>query len=117
MLDNAFTFHVQGADEVFTKTFLGANTSTYSNADGTATLVVKQTTSKDRFRREFRFTRTKIAADPVSAINKAAGVSVYAVVDEPKYGFSDTELLELALALSNTLNNTALMTSVLQGQY
>lgn len=66
--------------------------NTYASADGNVTMVVKQNTSATRFRREVRLSQKKIAADPISAVNKEIGHSVYLVIDEPRAGFTDTEI-------------------------
>ena len=65
---------------------------TFSTADGTFTFDVRQNKTNNRFRREVRLTQKKIAADPISALNKEISSSVMIVVDEPRWGFSDTEL-------------------------
>jgi hypothetical protein len=64
----------------------------YTSADGLTNLTIKQNASTSRFRREARLTVNKIAADPISSVNKQISTSVYIVIDEPKWGFSDTEL-------------------------
>jgi hypothetical protein len=75
------------------KTQTSPTQSTFTSADGTQTMVTKQNSTAKRFRREVRVSKSKIAADPISAINAEAGVSVYLVVDEPRNGvFSDTEI-------------------------
>lgn len=66
--------------------------NTYTSADGNTVMAIKQNQSKDRFRREMRLSHQKIAADPISAINKQIGMSVYIVVDEPKFGYTDVEI-------------------------
>nr|UJQ85021.1 MAG: hypothetical protein 2 [Leviviridae sp.] len=65
---------------------------TFSTADGTFTLDVRQNKTASRFRREVRLTHKKVAADPLTAVNKEVSSSVMIVVDEPRWGFSDTEL-------------------------
>jgi len=74
------------------RTQAGATTNTYTSADGNTTMVTRQTASAQRFRREVRLSQQKVAADPISALNKQIGLSVYLVIDEPKYGFSDAEI-------------------------
>lgn len=98
------------------KTGLGPNSSKYVSADGNTTLEFKQTTSASRFRHEVRISQQKISADPISALNVSKGVSVYLVVDEPKFGFSDTEIGYLIDALK-TMLSTGNQTKILQGEY
>nr|UJQ85982.1 MAG: hypothetical protein 2 [Leviviridae sp.] len=62
-------------------------------------MTTKQNVTANRFRREVRLSQKKIAADPISSVNKENGVSVYLVIDEPRAGFSDTEIGYLIDAL------------------
>jgi hypothetical protein len=64
----------------------------FASADGNTRFTIKQNVSTARFRREARLTVKKIAADPISAVNKEISASVYIVIDEPKWGFTDVEL-------------------------
>jgi len=72
---------------------------TFSTADGTFTFDVRQNKTSNRRRREVRLTQKKIAADPITALNKEISTSVMIVVDEPQWGFSDTELGYLTAAI------------------
>lgn len=75
------------------RTQQGTSQNVYTSADGKTVMTTKQNVSASRFRREVRLAQTKIAADPISAINKESGLSVYLVIDEPRSGvFSDTEI-------------------------
>jgi len=81
------------------KTSVGPTQNVYSSADGNTVMTVKQNTTKTRFRREIRLAQTKVSADPISAVNKEVGASVYLVIDEPRFGFSDAEIGYLIDAL------------------
>lgn len=72
---------------------------TFQNAGGDVNFKVSQYATANRFRREVRLTQKKTAADPISATNKEVSASVVITVDEPKWGFSDTELGYLTSAL------------------
>lgn len=72
---------------------------TFSTADGTFTFEVRQNKTAARFRLEVRLTQKKVAADPLTALNKEVSTSVMIVVDEPRWGFSDIELGYLTSAL------------------
>lgn len=87
------------------RTNAGPNQNTYATADGNTSMTTKQNVTASRFRREVRLSQKKIAADPISALNKEIGVSVYLVVDEPKAGFSDTEIGYLIEALKGFLTS------------
>jgi hypothetical protein len=80
-------------------------------------MTTKQNSTAKRFRREVRLSKTKIAADPISAVNKEEGISVYLVIDEPRSGvFSDTEIGYQIEALKTWLSN-ANFSKVLGGEY
>lgn len=51
-----------------------------------------QTTSKKRVRRQVKLDLRRIVADPLTAVNDYEAASVYMVIDEPEYGFTDAEL-------------------------
>lgn len=72
---------------------------TFVSADGTFQFDVRQNKTSNRFRREARLTQKKIAADPISAVNKEVSTSVMLVVDEPRWGFSDAEIGYLTAAI------------------
>jgi hypothetical protein len=77
----------------------------FSTADGTFTFDVRQNKSANRFRREVRLTQKKVAADPISAVNKEVSTSVYITVDEPRWGFTDVELGYLTAAIITWFTN------------
>lgn len=72
----------------------------FVSADGNIQLSVSQNSTSARFRREIRLTQKKVAADPISAINKEVSTSVMIVVDEPRWGFIDSEISALLAALT-----------------
>lgn len=82
---------------------VGSNTPTkvgeFQTADGNVNFRVSQYSTAGRFRREVRLTQKKVAADPISAVNKEVSASVVITVDEPRWGFTDTELGYLTSAL------------------
>lgn len=88
------------------RTLAGPTVNTYTSADGNTSMTTKQNVTATRFRREVRLSQKKIAADPISAVNKEIGVSVYLVIDEPRAGFSDTEIGYLIDALKAWCTST-----------
>lgn len=98
------------------RTQAGPTQNVYTSADGNTIMTTKQNTTSSRFRREVRLSQQKIAADPISAVNKQIGVSVYMVIDEPLAGFSDTEIGYLIDALK-TWASSANYLKVLGGEY
>jgi len=98
------------------KTFTSPTTNTFTSADGVSSMVTKQNQTATRFRREVRLSQHKVAADPISGLNKDLGVSVYFVIDEPKSGFSDTEIGYLIDALKTWLSSANYL-KVLGGEF
>lgn len=82
---------------------VGSNNPTTSgvfrSGDAEYEFRVAQNSTANRFRREVRLTRRKVAADPISAVNKEVSASVIIAVDEPKFGFTDVELGYLTSAI------------------
>lgn len=88
------------------RTQIGPTVNVYSSADGVTSMTTKQNITSARFRREVRLSQHKVAADPITGLNKDLGVSVYLVIDEPKSGaYSDTEISYLVEALKSWLTN------------
>lgn len=73
--------------------------STYASADGTLQMRVSHQETKNRTRRMVRLDQTVLAEDPLTAENQYQKAGVYVVIDEPSFGFSDTELDYLVDAL------------------
>lgn len=72
----------------------------FRSGDAQYELTVHQLLSRqNRCRREVRLTQRKIAADPISAVNKEVSASVVIVYDAPKTGFSNLDLSHLSNAL------------------
>lgn len=94
----------------------GATQNVYTSADGSTSMTTKQNSTASRFRREIRLSQRKIAADPISAVNKEIGASVYLVIDEPRAGFTDAELGFLIDALK-AWASAANYNKVLGGEY
>jgi len=99
------------------RTQQGPNQNLYTSADGKTVMTTKQNSTAKRFRREVRLQQSKIAADPISAVNAEAGTSVYLVVDEPRNGvFTDTEIGYLIDALKSWLTS-ANYNKILVGEF
>lgn len=92
MFADPLILSIAGENVSFARTKIGPDTNLYSTADGLKTFSVKQTQTASRFRREVRLSVKKVAADPISSVNKEIGASAYMVIDEPKSGFNDAEL-------------------------
>jgi len=69
-----------------------AGTSLYRSADLlTLETVSAQITKAKRLRSTLRVDLTKVAADPISAVNTSLTGTVSVVFDFPNFGFSDTD--------------------------
>lgn len=101
MLADPQTVTINSVATSLPKVVNGPTSNVYTSVDGNTSLTTKQNVSATRFRREVRLSQKKIAADPISAVNKEIGVSVYFVIDEPRAGFSDVEIGYLIDALKN----------------
>lgn len=78
---------------------VGDAEATYRAADETVQMRISHQSSKGRKRRMVRVDQTVIAADPLTAENASQKAGIYLVIDEPSFGFSDTELDYLVDAL------------------
>jgi hypothetical protein len=90
----------------------------FSTSDGEFTLNVRQDSTAKRFRREIRLSQKKVAADPISAANAEVSASVYLVIDEPRWGFTDAELAYLSDGLLDwyIASSYAVQTKLLSGE-
>ena len=88
------------------RTQAGPSSNVYTSADQNTTMTTKQNVTATRFRREVRLSQQKVAADPISGLNRNLGVSTYLVIDEPKSGFTDAEIGYLIDALKAWLTST-----------
>lgn len=88
--------------------------SDYASIDGTLEFKVSHQFNKSRARRMARLDQTKIAADPLTAVNAYKKSGVYFVIDEPDFGFTNDEIVYLVDALKGWLteaNITAMLAS------
>lgn len=84
---------------------VGSSEATYKSADETVQMRISHQTSKGRKRRMVRLDSTIIAADPLTAENSSQKAGVYIVIDEPTFGFTDTDLDYLVDALTAWLSS------------
>lgn len=118
MLSDPLHILVATVDTPLPRTGQGSGTSEFKDADSAHVVTVKQTTSSSgRFRREVRFTRNKVAADPISAVNKSVSASIYMVIDEPKFGFTDADLSDMKAGLNALTNDAPTFLKILGGEF
>lgn len=116
MLSDPQTVTINAVATSLPKTQNGPTTNVFTSADGNTSMTTKQNVTASRFRREVRLSQRKIAADPISGVNKELGTSVYLVIDEPRAGFSDAEIGYLIDALKGWLTS-ANYNKVLGGEF
>lgn len=91
--------------------------TSYVSSDGNTRLLVLQSNGA-RKRTAVRIEKTKVAADPLTAINAYATDAVYVMFDRPNLGFSNDELVKQFTALAAALqaSTNSLLFKVLGGE-
>lgn len=91
--------------------------SQYNSADGNTRLVVLQSNGKRR-RTAIRLEKTKVAADPLTAINAYVDDAVYIMFDRPLVGFSNDEIVKQLTGLVTlaSASSYALVSRALAGE-
>jgi hypothetical protein len=82
--------------------------SIYQKSDGTYTLTISHTPSKDRVRSMARVDQRAIVPDPLTSVNDFETLSFYVVLDRPLAGFSMTQVEQLIAGVKTWLDNTAI---------
>lgn len=78
-------------------------------------MTISHQSSKKRTRRMVRVDNRKVVADPLTAVNDYENLGVYLVIDEPDYGFDDTDIDYIVQALK-TWMSTANVLKILGSQ-
>lgn len=94
-----------------------AGRTEYVNPDGTVKLVILQSNGK-RKRSAIRIEFTKVAADPLTAVNSYVTSSIYLMVDRPQIGFSSEDLVDYTTGLITLISGSsyALLSRVTAGE-
>lgn len=91
-------------------------TSIFETADGIYKAEIRQKSTKARKRHEIVVTKRKIATDPLTAVLSEVSASAGFFVDEPKIGFTDEELHDLARTIvMGWATHTAVFPLLVQG--
>lgn len=90
--------------------------SVYSTADEALKLTISHQESKNRTRRMARLDQRVVAADPLTSENEYKDLGVYVVIDEPEYGFADTDIDYVVQALGAWLSS-ATVAKILGSQH
>lgn len=110
------TITINAVGKVCNRVSSGDKRSVYSTSDEEFKLTISHQESKSRTRRMVRIDQRVVAADPLTSVNEYKSTGVYMVIDEPEYGFSDTEIDYLVQGLCDFLT-TANVTAVLGNQH
>lgn len=101
MLTDPQTITVNAVAKTLNRISTEGTKSVYKTDDGEFAFTVShQETKSKRIRRMVRIDQTLVAADPLTAENAYQTSGVYIVIDEPEFGFSDTQLGYIAAALT-----------------
>lgn len=91
--------------------------SIYNSDDRLLTVTIShQTAQGGRDNAMFRIDQTKVAADPLTAVNKSVSASAWFVLSIPPFGFSNTDLLHLLNAIAAKMT-TDTVTRFVSGQH
>lgn len=101
-LSDPQTITIDAVDKVCNRVRSDGYRSEYATTDEEVKFTVShQETSKNgRTRHMVRIDQRVVAADPLSAVNAYADLGVYIVIDEPLFGFSDSEITDVVQALT-----------------
>lgn len=91
--------------------------SQYRSADENLELILSHQEAKTRTRRMVRINFRTVAANPLTAVNEYKTGSVYAVIDEPEYGFDDAALTDYIGALCTWLGVASNVEKLLAHQH
>jgi hypothetical protein len=95
---------------------VGANTATYSAADGNTKLTISHAYGK-RNRRTARLDFRAVAADPLlDGVSREYTMSAYVVIDHPVVGFNNTDVEKNTKALLDTLAAAGVLTKIIGGE-
>lgn len=99
MLADPQTITVNSVAKTLNRISTEGTKSIYQTDDGAYKFTVSHQEAKNgRIRRMVRIDNTVVAADPLTAENDYQSLGVYLVVDEPKFGFTDTDIGYVAAA-------------------
>lgn len=97
MLADPISMKVSNVATNHPRVSVGTEYNEYAVADRTSTVRVGSSSSKTRRRNFITSARTKIAADPISAVNQSVQAVVTISIAQPPFGFTNAELKQLVL--------------------
>jgi hypothetical protein len=112
------TITIAGVTTPLPRVSVGANRSEYQSADGLITLAASSSLAR-RNRRVLRVDHSKITADPfIPTTNAQVSMSAYIVLDTPKVGYTNQQILDVYLGLKTQAAATSdlLITKLIGGE-
>nr|QDH87719.1 MAG: hypothetical protein H2Rhizo332525_000001 [Leviviridae sp.] len=106
MLADPISFKVATVATNHPRISVGGESNVYSVADGSSQIRVGGSSTRNRKRFYLSSTKTKIAADPLTAVNQSVNASVTISISEPLWGFTVAELKALVLDACDFLTAT-----------
>lgn len=118
MLADPQSVTVSGTAISLPRTGIAPASVDYSSADGVTRLRVQQSSSKTTKRTSVSLQTNKIAADPLTAVNRRVTSLVSVTVTSPIDGFTVAELAAqlVGLATALTASSAAMTTKILSGE-
>nr|QDH91193.1 MAG: hypothetical protein H4Bulk46320e3181_000002 [Leviviridae sp.] len=107
MLSDPISYKVAGVATNHPRTAVGTEFNEYSVSDGTSVVRVGSSKTKGRVRKFVSKTATKVAADPISAVNQSVNAVVTVTLSNASFGFTTAELKALVLDAADFLTNTS----------
>lgn len=81
--------------------------SVYQTNDELFTLTISHQVTGERIKTLFRLDQKAVITNPLDSSNDYDQLSVYLVIERPKFGFSSTQVNDLAQGMFAALNATA----------
>lgn len=97
MLSDPISVKVGGVATNFPRTSVGAESNLYTTPDGVNQVRVGGSTTSKRKRFYTSKAATKIAADPISAVQSSQTATITTSINVPNWGFSNVELKQMVL--------------------
>jgi hypothetical protein len=93
--------------------------SVYMSADGTVIETISHQVTPQKRRTMIRIDNSKVAADPITSVNKSIVGSGYVVLEFPTWGFTEADKIALFAALNTQLSagTNALLKRILGGEH
>jgi hypothetical protein len=107
MLADPISNKVAGVATNHPRIAVGSENNVYSIADGTSVIRIGGSASRTRKRKFYSNTKTKIAADPLTAVNQQVNANVTITISEPLWGFTVAEIKALVLDSLDFLSATS----------